>query len=54
MGTQRELPNEYQHDMVGMVIKTRYIFVLRTKVALALEGLRRWVLSFSSTRVILR
>ena len=37
--TERELSNEYQHDRVRMVFKDFYVFVLRTKVASALEGL---------------
>ena len=37
--TQRELSNEYQHDRVWMVFKDFWIFVLWTKVALALKGL---------------
>ena len=43
--TQHELSNEYQHDNVKMVFKNVCIFVLWTKVALALEGLA--VFSFS-------
>ena len=38
--TQRGLSNEYQHDMVWMVIKNYCILVLWTKVASTLEGLR--------------
>ena len=38
--TQRELSNEYQHDMVWMVFKDLYILVLWTKLASALGGLR--------------
>ena len=38
--TQRDLPNEYQHDRVSMVFKRFCILVHWTKVALALEGLR--------------
>ena len=37
--TQQELSNEYQHDRVEMVLKNPCILVLRTKVALALDGL---------------
>ena len=37
---QRELSNEYQHGRVLMVFKNLRILVLRTKVALALEGLK--------------
>ena len=37
--TQRELSNEYQHDRVKTVFKNLCVLVLRTKVALALEGL---------------
>ena len=36
---QRELSNEYQHDMVWMVFKNLCILVLWTYVASALEGL---------------
>ena len=35
-----ELSNEHQHDRVQMVFKNRCVFVLWTKVASALEGLR--------------
>ena len=38
--TQRELSNEYQHDRVYMIFKNHYIFVPRTQVASALEGLK--------------
>ena len=38
--TQRDLSNEYQHDKGWMVFRNRCIFVPRTKVALAFEGLR--------------
>ena len=37
--TQRELSNEYQHDRVYMVFENLCVLLLRTKVALALEGL---------------
>ena len=37
---QRELSNEYQHDRVSMVFKNLCVLVLRTKIVLALEGLR--------------
>ena len=39
--THRELSNEYPHDRVWMVFKNLCIIVLRTKVASALEGLRK-------------
>ena len=40
--TQTELSDEYQYDRVSMVIKKNLrILMLRTKVASALEGLRR-------------
>ena len=39
--SQRELSNEYQHDRVEMVFKHLCVLVLWTKVASALEGLRR-------------
>ena len=42
--TQRELFNEYQHDMVLTVIKNLCIPVLFTKVDFALEGLSAWFL----------
>ena len=38
--TQRELSGEYQHDRVWMVVKNLCVFVLWTKVASALEGLK--------------
>ena len=38
--TQRELSNEYQYDRVSMVFKNICVFVLSTKVASALEGLK--------------
>ena len=39
--TQRELSNEYQHDRVKMDFKNLCVLImLRTKGALALEGLR--------------
>ena len=38
---QQELSNEYQHDRVLMVSKNLCILVLWTKVASALEGLRK-------------
>ena len=38
--TQRELSNEYQHDRVFMIFTNICVFVLWTKVASALEGLR--------------
>ena len=37
--TQQELFNEYQQDRVWMVFKYLCVFVLRAKVASALEGL---------------
>ena len=37
--TQRELSREYQHDRVHMVFKILCCFVLKMKVASALEGL---------------
>ena len=37
---RRELSNEYQHDRAGIGFKSFSILVLRTKVALALEGLK--------------
>ena len=37
--TRRELSSEYQHDRVLMVFKTLCIFMLWTKITLALEGL---------------
>ena len=40
--TQRELSNEYQHDRVWMVFKNLCICVLWSKVALALEGLKKY------------
>ena len=39
---QRELSNAYQHDRVQMVFKIFCIFVLWTKVALALKGLSHY------------
>ena len=36
---ERELSDEYQHYRVYMVVKKLCILVLRTQVALALEGL---------------
>ena len=39
--TQQELSNEYQHDRVKMIFIIFCFFVHWTKVALALEGLRR-------------
>ena len=36
---QRELSNEYQHDMDSMVFKNLCILVLWSKIASALEGL---------------
>ena len=39
----RELSNEYQHDRVWMVFKNICICVLWTKVALAFEGLKRYL-----------
>ena len=36
---QWELCKEYQHDRVKMVFKNLSIIVIKTKVALALEGL---------------
>ena len=38
--TQRELPNEYQHDRVKMIFINFCFFVHWKKVALALEGLK--------------
>ena len=38
--TQRELLNEYKHDMFQMVFKDLCVLVLWTKVASALKGLR--------------
>ena len=38
--THGELSDEYQHDRVEMVFKDLSILVLRTKVPLALDGLR--------------
>ena len=37
--TQRELSNEYQHDMVSMFFKNLCVLLLWAKVASALEGL---------------
>ena len=39
--TQREVSDEYQRDSVKLVFKHLCILVLWTKVASALEGLRR-------------
>ena len=51
--TQQELSNEYQHNKVSMVLKNLCIFVLWTKVALALEGItiqqEQWVYSHRCT-----
>ena len=41
--TRRELSNEYQHDIVYMVIKHIYVIVLWTKVDSASEGLNGYV-----------
>ena len=38
--TQQDLSNGYQHDRVWMLFKDFCIFVLLTKIASALEGLR--------------
>ena len=38
--SQWELSNEYQHDRVSMVFKNICVFVLCTKLASALEGLK--------------
>ena len=38
--THQELSNEYQHDMVKIVFKNICILFLRTKVAIALKGLK--------------
>ena len=35
----QELSNEYQHDRVLMVFKNLCVILIRTKVAIALEGL---------------
>ena len=40
--TQWELSNVYQHDRVSMFFKNNCIFVLWTKVASALEGIREY------------
>ena len=37
--TQRELSNEYQHDMVRMVFKDICVLGVKTKVSSALKGL---------------
>ena len=52
--TQRELSNEYQHDRVWVFFKNLGVIVLWTKVASALEGLRRSVIpAFTSWFLLL-
>ena len=46
--SQQELSNEYQHDRVKMIFNNLCVFVLWTKVASALEGLRLKRFSTSS------
>ena len=43
---QGELSNEYQHDRVKMVFKNLCMFLLWTKVALALDGLNFFLFTF--------
>ena len=38
MGTERELSDEYQHDMVQMIFRNLCVPMLWMKVASALEG----------------
>ena len=47
--TQSGLSNEYQHNMVQMIFRDLCVFVLWTKVASALEGLRS---IFIATRML--
>ena len=47
--TQLELSNEYQHDRVQMIFTNLCILVLWPKVALALEGLKRYLSVYSIT-----
>ena len=49
-GTQRELSNEYQDDSVWRVFKEFCILVSWTKVASALEGLKRCARVFGRKR----
>ena len=41
--TQRELSNEYQHDMVRMVFKNLCVIVLLKKVASTVAGLNSFL-----------
>ena len=54
--SQRDLSNEYQHDRVSIIFKNLCVFVLWTKLASALEGLREmrdlpsWTVCFLDVR----
>ena len=48
--TQQEPYKEYQHDRVKTVLRNFSIFVLRTKVASAMEGLTLMLLVVNSTK----
>ena len=50
--TQRELSNEYQHDMVKMVFRNLRVLVLLMNVAWALEVLRTWGVVWSGLGII--
>ena len=51
--TQRELSNEYQHDRVKMIFIIFWFFVHWTKVALALEGLRNFLVTIEPHQIVL-
>ena len=48
---QRELSNEYQHDIVKMDFENLCILVLWTKVASALEGLNHMCLTIDQANL---
>ena len=48
--TQRELPNEYQHDSVYVVFKDLCVLVLWTEVASAMEGLAKYNIIYHCMR----